>query len=139
MEKKRRKRWWIWASLATVFFCCVVPEGCLTSYAIRRHEAVEHPKKNIQATVFRSNYGAMTSFGYFVVIGIKGARPYWRMAQITFYDGNAPELTWIGDTLRIDIRSKTNLVDGVEEVTTLSGHTIKIEVYKNGDLLRTSQ
>jgi len=120
--------------LGALFVCCVVPESCYTNYAIERFETVAHPTKGNQAVVYRSNAGAMASIGYHVVIGRKGWPTYWRSAQIAFYDGNAPKLSWSGDTLRIDIMGKTHPTKSRESVV-VSGQRIEIELFKNGERL----
>jgi hypothetical protein len=124
----RKKSKWLKAVrvlLLCTVFCCVLPEGCLALLIIERHQVVHNPDGSVKAVIYRSNTGAMSSFGYHISVARHYAPTYWRGAQVVVDDGGTPRLAWQGNTLSIDVTSKSRLLKSPTEISLLG---IKVHV-----------
>lgn len=128
----RKKSKWLKAVrvlLLCTVFCCVLPEGCIALLLIERHQVVHNRDSSVKAVIYRSNPGAMSSFGYHIVVARGYAPTYWRGAQVVVQDGGTPRLAWQGNTLSIDLTAKNRLRKSPSEIS-LQGRRVYVLYYR---------
>ena len=85
----------------------------------------------IRATMFWMNPGAMSDYGFHIVLSPKDRRANWRSATVSVDGSPPPRLEWNGDTLVVALTADNTIIRMPESSVQQVGGT-HVEVYVDG-------